>query len=129
MKTTVSGSSYRINAENLDIKTLVTLVAEGHIASDMGILLIAKACNVDEKDLTTALRSVPKATRKLAKWTSEEEQTIIKMWNEGKTARQIGDALGRTAGSVGLRINSLRSSGQHTLISHESGRRKATVKA
>lgn len=121
-----SQSAYAINTSNLDIKTLVTLVAEGHIESEMGILLIAKACEVDEKNLAKAFRSVPKAARRSVKWTAEEEQTIIKMWNEGKTAREIGDAMNRTSGSVGLRINTLRASG-HTLTSHESGRRKANA--
>ena len=69
-----SNTAYTINAENLDIKTLVTLVAEGHIESDLGILLIAKACNVDEQNLTNAFRNVPKAVRRSTKWTAEEEQ-------------------------------------------------------
>lgn len=118
-----SNTAYTINAENLDIKTLVTLVAEGHIESDLGILLIAKACNVDEHNLTNAFRNVPKAVRRSTKWTAEEEQIIIKMWNDGKTARQIGEIMNRTAGSIGLRINNLRAAG-HQLVSHEAGRRK-----
>lgn len=121
-----SQSAYAINASNLDIKTLVTLVAEGHIESEMGILLIAKACEVDEKSLTRAFRSVPKVARRAVKWTAEEEETIIRMWNEGKTAREIGDALDRTSGSVGLRITTLRAAG-HKLASHDSGRRKANA--
>lgn len=122
---TIKGSTtaYTINPDNLDIKTLVTLVAEGHIESDLGILLIAKACNVDEQNLTEAFRKVPKAVRRATKWTAEEEQIIIKMWNDGKTARQIGDVMNRTSGSIGLRINQLRASG-HELVSHEAGRRK-----
>jgi DNA-binding NarL/FixJ family response regulator len=124
MKTTKgSTSTFNINANNLDIKTLVALIAEGHIESEMGILLIAKACQVDELNLSNALRRMPKAVRKATKWTAEEEQIIIKMWNEGKTARQIGEVMGRTAGSVGLRINHLRTTG-HELVSHEAGRRK-----
>jgi len=123
MKTIKGSSTYSINANNLDIKTLVTLIAEGHIESDMGILLIAKACEVDEQSLTNALRQVPKAVRRATKWTAEEEQIIIKMWNDGKTARQIGEVMNRTAGSVGLRINGLRAAG-HELASHEAGRRK-----
>lgn len=121
-----SQSAYAINATNLDIKTLVTLIAEGHIESEMGILLIAKACEVDEHSLSQAFRSIPRTVRRSVKWTAEEEQTIIAMWNDGKTARQIGDALNRTSGSIGLRINSLRASG-HKLASHESGRRKANA--
>lgn len=122
---TIKGSTtaYTIDASNLDIKTLVTLVAEGHIESEMGILLIARACNVDEQNLSDAFRNVPKAVRRATKWTAEEEQTIIRMWNEGKTARQIGETMNRTAGSVGLRINTLRAAG-HQLASHEAGRRK-----
>lgn len=125
---TIKGSkaAYAINANNLDIKTLVTLIAEGHIESEMGIFLIAKACEVDETSLTSAFRSVPKTVRRAIKWTPEEEQIIMKMWNDGKTAREIGDAMGRTAGSVGLRINTLRASG-HELVSHDSGRRKANA--
>lgn len=122
---TIKGNTnaYTINASNLDLKTLVTLVAEGHIESELGILLIAKACEVDEQNLSNAFRNVPKAVRKATRWTAEEEQQIIKMWNEGKTSRQIGEIMSRTAGSVGLRINTLRASG-HELASHEAGRRK-----
>lgn len=115
--------AYTINASNLDLKTLVTLVAEGHIESELGILLIAKACEVDEQNLSNAFRSIPKAVRTANKWTVEEEQRIISMWNEGKTARQIGEIMNRTAGSIGLRINALRAAG-HELVSHEAGRRK-----
>lgn len=122
-----SNTTYAISADNLDIKTLVTLIAGGHIESHMGVMLIAKACNVDEQSLIEAIRSTPKAVRRAMKWTSEEEATIIKMWNEGKTAREIGEALNRTSGSVGLRINSLRSSG-HKLANHDTGRRKIVTK-
>lgn len=124
---TIKGSNptYTIITENLDIKTLVTLIAGGHIDSHMGIMLIAKACSVDEQSLIDAIRRTPKAVRRSMKWTSEEEQTIIKMWNEGKTAREIGDALNRTSGSVGLRITNLRTAG-HKLITHETGRRKTS---
>lgn len=128
MKTTKNTNTiYTINAENLDIKTLVTLIAGGQIDGHMGISLVAKACNVDEQSLIEAIRRTPKALRRAMKWTSEEEATIIKMWNEGKTAREIGDALNRTSGSVGLRINGLRSAG-HKLATHETGRRKIVTK-
>jgi DNA-binding NarL/FixJ family response regulator len=120
---TIKSSTYNLNPRDLDLKTLVTLVAEGYVESDIAIVLMARASNVDEGALANALRKVPKAVRKATKWTVEEEQIIIKMWNEGKTARQIGEIMGRTAGSVGLRINHLRSAG-HELVSHEAGRRK-----
>lgn len=111
----------------LDIRTLVTLVASEHIRGDIGVSLIAKACNVNEDRLINAIKN-SKAPRRISRWTAEEEKTIITMWNDGKTAREIGAALNRTSGSVGLRINALRSAG-HKLMHHDTGRAKNAAKS
>jgi len=41
-------------------------------------------------------------------YTAEEIQTISRLRDEGKTARQIGEAVGRTAGAIAVQLSKMR---------------------
>ena len=41
-------------------------------------------------------------------FTSEENDKILRLYNDGKTAKEIGEAVGRTAGSIAHQVYILR---------------------
>ena len=49
---------------------------------------------------------IPKRTCR--PFTPEENDKILRLYNEGKTAKEIGEAVGRTAGSIAHQVYILR---------------------
>lgn len=43
-----------------------------------------------------------------AQYTAEELQTIARLKDEGKTAKQIGESVGRTAGAIAMQLSKMR---------------------
>ena len=115
-----------MNASNLEVKTIVTLVAEGHIKVESAIELIAQACDIDTEKLSSALKSIGRK-RVYVKWSVADDATLIKLWNSGKTTPLIAEAMGRTTSAVGQRISNLRTAG-HDLPNRPSNSPKAKIK-
>jgi hypothetical protein len=107
-----------MNASNLEVKTIVTLIAEGHIKGDVAIELIAKACDIDVDKLSGVVRVLGKPKALSSRWTIADDAQLIKLWNEGKSASQIAEVLTRTKSAVSQRMSSLRSAG-HDIPFHQ----------
>ena len=116
-----------MNASNLEVKTIVTLVAEGHIKVESAIELIAQACDIDTEKLSSALKSIGRKRGPSVKWSVADDATLIKLWNSGKTTPLIAEAMGRTTSAVGQRISNLRTAG-HDLPNRPSNSPKAKIK-
>lgn len=71
---------------------------------------VARALGVNTYEVRAAVREQPRRGRQVQSpkkrfptWTSNEEQTLIKMYRAGKTAEQIAQAVGHTACAVSSR--------------------------
>lgn len=106
-----------------DIKTILSLLADGHITTKAGIELLAEACGIDANKLSSSLFSSPPAL-KFTKWTPEDEQYVLEAWNRGDSIRSISAHLNRTKGAVRGRISIMQKNG-HAV----NARRTATAKA
>lgn len=104
----------------MDIKTIVLLTVEGRISAEEGLNLIAQECGVTTDSLIQALTSSEAITPLSARrWTSEDDATVIKMWEAGESAGAIARALSRTRNSVSQRVHYLRNHG-HSLEKRET---------
>ena len=50
----------------------------------------------------------PKIKLHMKDWTKKEEQKAIRLWNQGKTAKEIAEILGRTFDSTYKKIQRMR---------------------
>lgn len=71
---------------------------------------VARALGVNTYEVRAAVREQPRRGRQVQSpkkrfptWTSNEEQTLIKMYRAGKTAEQIAQVVGHTAAAVSAR--------------------------
>jgi hypothetical protein len=116
-----------MKASNLEVKTIVTLIAEGHIKGESAIELIAKACEIDTNKLSNALKAISNKRGPSLKWSVADDATLIRLWNSGKTTTVIAETMGRTRPAVGQRISSLRTAG-HILDYRPSNSPVAKIK-
>jgi hypothetical protein len=114
-----------MNPSNLEVKTIVTLIAEGHIKGDVAIELIAKSCEIDVEKLSSVVRVLGKPKSVSTRWAIAEDAQLIKLWNEGKSASQIAEVLRRTPSAVSQRVSNLRSAG-HNVPFHPGPAAKKT---
>lgn len=77
--------------------------AQAAIVEAMGRTRGAVSTRLAERGLRVKRRS--------GGWTDEEVETLIRLRGEGLTARQVGEALGRTRDAVAFREKALRAAG------------------
>lgn len=113
-----------------DIRTILSLLAEGHVTAEAGIELLAEACGIEPQKLISSLMAAPtakqvrQASLKFTKWTPEDEQYVLEAWNRGDSIRSISDHLDRTKAAIRGRIAILQKNGHEV-----SARRPATSEA
>lgn len=102
-----------------DIKTILSLLAEGHVTAEAGIELLAEACGIDSQKLISSLMAAPsaksarQASIKFTHWTAEDEQYVLEAWNRGDSIKSISDHINRTKSAIRGRIAILQKSGHH----------------
>jgi hypothetical protein len=116
-----------MKASNLEVKTIVTLVAEGHIKGESAIELIAKACEIDTNKLSNALKALNNKRGPSIKWSVADDAKLIQLWNSGKTTTGIAETMGRTGSAVSQRISVLRTAG-HNISYRPSNNPQAKIK-
>lgn len=76
--------------------------------------LVAAGLSLEEARLIAGNKSTPTKfpDRTNLPWSSDEEEQLIKLWNEGLSARKIARVLHRTPGAVNVRAFQLRNGGR-----------------
>lgn len=103
--------------KDIDIKTVMNLLAEGHVPAEVGILLIAEACDIDPEKLTQSLFSsslasdAKKEEAKFTPWSKNDEVYVLEAWNRGDSIKDISDFLNRTKSAVRGRLAILQKQG------------------
>jgi len=113
-----------------DIRTILSLLADGHVTAEVGLELLAKECGIDYNKLVASLAtslSGKKARKAQAgltftRWTPEAEQYVITAWNRGDSIKDIADYLDRTKAAIRGRLSIMQKNGHE--VTH---RRSATV--
>lgn len=114
----------------IDIRTILSLMAEGHVSAETAIDLLAEACSIEPQKLIASFMAAPSAKKarqasmKFTKWTPEDEQYVLEAWNRGDSIRSISDHLDRTKAAIRGRLAILQKNGHDVSV-----RRPATAEA
>lgn len=113
-----------------DVRTILSLLAEGHVTAEAGIELLSEACGIEPQKLISSLMASPsarlarQASMKFTKWTPEDEQYVLEAWNRGDSIRSISEHLDRTKAAIRGRLAILQKNGHDVSV-----RRPATAEA
>lgn len=100
-----------------DIKTILTLLTEGHVPAEIGIEIIADACGIEPQKLLNSLVSSPSAKKakqnsiKFSKWSADDESFALEAWNRGDSIGSIADHLNRTKAAIRGRLAIMQKNG------------------
>jgi hypothetical protein len=96
----------------MDIKTIIHLMATGIIEPQQALTVIAKECEIDPEQLKAVFTSKPMApVKKTPRYSQQEIDKVVEMWQAHATKGQIAKALGRDRISVNNLMSRLRKQG------------------
>lgn len=111
----------------MDIKTVLSLIVDGHIDSTSGFALVSELCGIDHKKLVEAFKEGLPA-KVLTRWTPFEENYILEAWNRGDSIHTISKHVNRKPDAIRARLYNMRDNGRQINRRSNSGRpRKVMV--
>ena len=110
----------------MDIKTVLSLIADGHIDSKSGFALVSDLCGIDHNRLVEAFKEGLPA-KVLTRWTPFEENFILEAWNRGDSVSDISKHINRRPEAIRARLYNLRDNGRHMNRRSAVGRPRKVV--